>query len=76
MSSESQAGRLIGTVPIREGQTELRVTLHEWRGRRFVDLRKWERFTNELGPTKQGARFAADLLEELIPVLEAAARAK
>jgi hypothetical protein len=69
-------GKLVGTVTIREDFSELRVTLHDFNGKRYLDIRRWERYakTGEFGPTKAGIRFDSNRLEELLPVLENAAK--
>ena len=77
VNTELVDGTLIGAVQLRQG-AELRVTRHAWRGRSFLDLRRWEH-SNAAGkmlPTKSGVRFDVDLLAELLPMLEDAAKGK
>lgn len=65
---------LIGTIP-KGSRDELRVSLSEYRGAQFVDLRVYSEFaasTDARSPTKAGATVTFDRLPALIETLQAA----
>jgi hypothetical protein len=42
------------------------ISTNEYRGKQYVDIRKFVESESYTGPTKQGVRFSVDLLPELL----------
>jgi len=46
------------------------ISINEYRGKEYVDIRKFVESPDYTGPTKQGVRFSADLLPEVLESLK------
>jgi len=46
------------------------ISTSEYRGKEYVDIRKFVESDNYTGPTKQGIRFSVDLLPEVLEHLK------
>jgi len=46
------------------------ISTSEYRGKEYVDIRKFVESDNYSGPTKQGIRFSVDLLPEVLEHLK------
>jgi menaquinone-dependent protoporphyrinogen IX oxidase len=42
------------------------ISTSQYRGKEYVDIRKFVESENYTGPTKQGVRFSTDLLAEVV----------
>ena len=50
------------------------ISTSEYRGKEYVDIRKFVESEAYSGPTKQGIRFSTDLLPEVLESLEKVAK--
>ena len=68
--------KVLGTVPIIEGRSEIRILSQAYKGREYVNARKFV-FTEggAWAPTGNGLTVTPAILAELLPLLKKAASA-
>jgi hypothetical protein len=58
----------------KNSREELRFTIVDWNGQKYIDIRVWIKADPEEGqeeiPTKKGIRFNGELLPEVIGILQ------